>query len=175
MILLSLCIPPMYMNIMLSQVLIAAKRQIQWTWVMAGATIVNPISNAFLIRLTERRYNNGAIGAAISMIVTEGLIVVVGIVMVGHAVFDRRVVRRAILIALASGAMWGVELATRPMGAFASLFFGAVTFVVLAAILRLVKPQEMKLVWAKANSLLRRVMPASRRLQPALASPPPRT
>jgi O-antigen/teichoic acid export membrane protein len=174
MILLSLCIPPMYMNIMLSQVLIAAKRQIQWTWVMAGATVVNPLCNAFLIRLTEQRYNNGAIGAAISMIVTEGLIVIVGIVMVGYHVFDRRVVRRALLMALACGVMWGIALATRPVGAFASLFFGVITFVVLAAILRLVRPEEMSFVREKATALLQRVMPASRRLQPALASEPPR-
>ena len=58
MIVLGLCIPPMYVNIMLSQVLIAAERQVVWTWVMAGATVVNPIFNLVLIRLTDARYGN---------------------------------------------------------------------------------------------------------------------
>ncbi len=170
MMLLALCIPPMYLNIMLSQVLIAAKRQIQWTWVMAGATVVNPLCNAFLIRATEHRYHNGAIGAAISMVITEGLIVIVGVVMVGYQVFDRRVVRRAVLTGLACAAMWVVAVVTQPMaGRFLSLVLGAGTFVALAAILKLVRPEEINLIRAKASALRQRLTPASRRVQPALA------
>jgi O-antigen/teichoic acid export membrane protein len=174
MILLALCIPAMYMNIVLSQVLIAAKRQIQWTWVMAGATVVNPFCNAFLIRATEHQYNNGAIGAAMSMIITEGLIVIVGIVMVGHHVFDRRVVRRAALMALACGAMWIVATVTRPVaGQFISLLLGAGTFVALVALLRLVRPEELSLAKAKATAVRQRFSPARRRVEPPLAAEQP--
>jgi O-antigen/teichoic acid export membrane protein len=174
MILLALCIPLMYMSMMLSYVLIAAKRQIHWTWVMAGATVVNPLCNAFLITATEHRYNNGAIGAAVSMIITETFIVIVGVVMVGHQVFDRRVVRRALLMTLACGAMWVVAAVTRPMaGQVVSLFLGVGTFVALAALLRLVTPEEMSLAKAKATALRQRFTPAKRRLEPALGTEQP--
>ena len=45
MVVLGLCIPPMYLNIMLSQVLVAINRQSRWTWVMAATTVVNPLFN----------------------------------------------------------------------------------------------------------------------------------
>ena len=48
---LGLCIPAMYMNIMLSQVLIAMNRQASWTWVMGVTTIINPLFNLALIPL----------------------------------------------------------------------------------------------------------------------------
>ena len=37
-VILGLCLPPMYLSIMLNQVLIASKRPLVWTWVMVGAT-----------------------------------------------------------------------------------------------------------------------------------------
>ena len=68
MVVLGLCIPPMYLNIMLSQVLIAMNQQARWTWVMAGTTVVNPLFNLALIPWTQHRYGNGAIGAGISLL-----------------------------------------------------------------------------------------------------------
>ena len=73
----------MYVNIMLNQVLIASKRQAAWTWAMVGATVVNPVLNLLLIPLTAARYDNGAIGAAIALLVTEVLVVVFGFATVG--------------------------------------------------------------------------------------------
>ena len=78
MVILGLTIPPMYMNIMLSQVLIAMNRQTTWTWVMAGTTVINPLFNLALIPLTQHRYGNGAIGAAISLLLTEIVVVAAG-------------------------------------------------------------------------------------------------
>src|SRR5262249_62436495 len=84
--LLGLCIPPMYLNVMLSQVLVAAKRPMVWTYLMIGATVVNPVVNLFLIRLAQHRWQNGAIGAAASLLVTELLIVTAGLAIGGpHA------------------------------------------------------------------------------------------
>jgi O-antigen/teichoic acid export membrane protein len=148
MVLLGLCIPPMYLNIMLSQVLVAAKRQVLWTWVMAGATIVNPLLNAVLITATEHRYGNGAIGASISLVLTELLIVAVGFVIVGRGVLVRSSVARCGRVALASGAMYAVGRLARPFGAPASLGAAALAFVVLAAALRVVSANERAAVRA---------------------------
>jgi O-antigen/teichoic acid export membrane protein len=146
MVVLGLCIPPMYLNIMLNQVLIAAKRQRSWTWVMAGATVINPLFNLALIPLTESRYHNGAIGASVSLLLTELVIVSVGFVMVGRDVVDRALVRRVLLAIAASSAMWGVAFALRSLGTVPSALLGGAAFVLLAIGLGIVKPEELALL-----------------------------
>ncbi len=164
-VILGLCIPPMYLNIILSQVLIAAKRQIAWTWVMAGATLVNPTVNAVLIPVTQHRFGNGAIGAAISLLVTELLIVTVGFAMAGRGVIDRSGARRWGVAALASAAMCGVAFVTRGLGSVPSLAAGGLTFVLLATGLRLATPAEIAFLRDRLGQRLpllrRRIAPSS--------------
>ena len=150
MVLLGLCIPPMYLNIMLSQILVAAKRQVTWTWVMAGATVVNPLFNLVLIQVTEHRYHNGAIGAAISLLLTEVLIVAVGFFIIGNDVLDRKGIKRCFLAAVASLVMWGVAYGDRPLGSIVSLAAGGLGFVLVAAVLRLATPEEV--VWMRSTA-----------------------
>jgi O-antigen/teichoic acid export membrane protein len=161
-IVLGLCIPPMYANIMLSQVLVAAKRQVLWTWVMAGATVVNPVLNFGLIRATEARYGNGAIGAALSLLLTELLIVTAGFVIVGRGVFDRRAARRCVLAAVASIAMWAVAYFAQPIGTVAAIAAGVATFVALAAVFRLVRPEELAAARRWIGRMTRRFRSAPR-------------
>jgi O-antigen/teichoic acid export membrane protein len=139
---LGLCIPAMYVNIMLNQILIASKRQAAWTWAMVGATVVNPVLNLLLIPLTAARYDNGAIGAAIALLVTEVLIVAFGVATVGSSVLDRRIVGRLARIAAASAALWLTAYALRPFGPVASLGAAALAFVALVAALRVLTPEE---------------------------------
>jgi O-antigen/teichoic acid export membrane protein len=153
MVILGLCIPPMYLNIMLSQVLLAQKRQMTWTWVMAGAAVVNPLMNLVLIPATESRYANGAIGASISLLLTELAMVIVGFIMVGRDVFDRSAVRRCAMAIAASAAMWAVAYAARPLGTPASVIAGVSTFVVLAASLRIVTRDEIALLRSSVGRL----------------------
>ena len=108
---LGLCIPLMYMNIMLGQVLIAMERQTVWTWVMAATTVVNPLLNLALIPLTQDRYGNGAIGAAISLLLTEVVVVSAGFWLIGRRVFDGGSARRAALGLVAAAAAGGAAYA----------------------------------------------------------------
>ena len=169
-VMLALCIPPMYLNIMLNQVLVAARRQIAWTWVMAGATVLNPALNAVLIEATQRRYGNGAIGAAVSLLLTEVAIVTAGMVMVGRGVVDRRVVRRVALTGVASTAAGAAAVAAQPLGAVASLAFAAATFAALALALRLMTRGEVEAVRAAARRVLAG-RPALRRRAAAATAP----
>lgn len=148
-VILGLCIPPMYLNIMLAAIVIAEKRQMAWTWVMAGATIVNPPVNLVLIPLTEHRYGNGAIGAALSLLVTELLIVGIGCVIAGRGIFGRSEFRRCALCAAASVAMVAVFYATRSIGVLPALVLAATSFVVLAVSFRLATPAEVQFVRAR--------------------------
>jgi O-antigen/teichoic acid export membrane protein len=160
---LGLCIPPMYLNIMFGQVLNAAKRQTVWTWAMVGATVVNPAANAVLIPVTQARFHNGAIGAAISLLVTELLIAGFGFAFLGRAVIARHAGRRLALTAVASIAMWSVAFVLRGLGTVPSLAAAGVTFVVLAAIFRLVTPEERRFVRDRLRRIARRLPDSLRR------------
>jgi diguanylate cyclase (GGDEF)-like protein len=144
MMLLGLCIPPMFLNILLNQVLIAAKRQTTWTWVMLAATIVNPLLNLALIPYTQTRYHNGALGAAASLVATEILIVALGLALVGHHVITPGGVRRVAASGIASAAMVVAGLESRRFGAGVSIAFGIVGFVVVGALVGLVTPRKIR-------------------------------
>ena len=153
-------------------VVIAAKRQIVWTWVMAGATIVNPAINAVLIPMTQKRLGNGAVGAAIALLLTEVVIVAAGFWIVGRGVADRRMLRRVGLSAVASAAMWGVSFALRDLGAAVSVAAGGLTFLLLATVLRLVTPTERAFVRERAGRVTSRFA-ARLRVRSARSSPAP--
>lgn len=157
MIILGLCIPPMYLNIMLSTVLVAAKRQVLWTWVMAGATIGNPVVNAVLIPITQHRLGNGAIGAAISLLVTELAIVAVGIVMVGPSAIGWRQIRRFLLTAVASADMWAASYVSRGLGTVPSIAAGCVVLLAVAVVFRLATPDEIAYVRERLRRLAHRL------------------
>ena len=164
---LGLCIPPMYMNIMLGQVLIAMNRQSEWTWVMGVTTIVNPLLNLALIPLTENLYDNGAIGAAISLFLTELVVVAGGVWLIGRRVFDAGSVRRTALGLVAAAASGGAAYATGGMvGWLASLVIGLLVFIGAAAVLRVFTPGEIELMRQGLQKVTRRI-PGLRRYGPA--------
>jgi O-antigen/teichoic acid export membrane protein len=146
---LALCLPLMYLNTMLNQVLVAANRQRVWTWVMLGATIVNPAFNYVLIRATQSRYHNGAIGAAISLLLTELLIVAVGIVVVGHRIFSVGSLGRLARITLAAVIMAGAMYAVRPLGFVAATLAGGLAFI--GAVIALRVPSAAEKAWVRGG------------------------
>lgn len=144
MIVLAACVPPLYLNTMLGTVLQAAKRRAVWASAMAGAAVVNPLFNLVLIPLTEHRYHNGAIGAGISLVLTEVLISGV-FVLATRDVFDGRVVKRCALVCLASTGMGAVAFATRRFGTPLSLAAGFATLGILAMMLRILGRKELEM------------------------------
>jgi O-antigen/teichoic acid export membrane protein len=150
-VILALCLPPMYLNTMLNQVLVAEQRQRVWTWVMLGATIVNPLCNLVLIRATQARWHNGAIGAAASLLVTELLIVAVGIAVVGRHVIGAHSLWRLARVTLAAAAMAGVMYVLLPFGFVAAAVVGGLVFVGVVVALRVPSAEEW--AWARQGAL----------------------
>jgi O-antigen/teichoic acid export membrane protein len=145
MIALSVCIPPIYLNVILGATLVAANRQRVWAGAMAGAAVVNPILNLVLIPLTEHRYHNGAIGAAISLVATE-VVIGVAFALAARDVFDRRLVRRCGSVCLATAGMGVVGDVARPLGTGLSLAAGYATLATLAVLLGLLGRRELELL-----------------------------
>jgi O-antigen/teichoic acid export membrane protein len=140
---LGLCIPPIYLNNILAPILVAEKRQALWTIVMIGAAVLNPLINLALIPWTQARYHNGAIGAAISLVLTELAINGVGLILVGRHVFERRMLKRCALVFVASAAMVGVAHVLQPLGMAVSIIAGFTTFGLLVVCLRVIRTEEL--------------------------------
>jgi O-antigen/teichoic acid export membrane protein len=158
MVVLGLCIPPMYLNIIQSQVLIGMNRQAAWTWVMAGTTVINPLFNLALIPLTEHAYGNGAIGAAISLLLTELVCVIAGYVMIGKLMLDWAAVRRTGLGIGIAAAMWGAGYgAGRAAGPVAAIVAAAAAFPLLAVTFRLFTKEEVELLRAGLAKVQRKL------------------
>ena len=157
-VLLALCFPLMYVNIMMYQVLIAEGRPAPWVRLMALATVVNPVLNLVLVPLLQRTRGNGAEGAAGSLVLTELLIVSLGIRVVGRDLLTRQTCRRCGAALLAAAGMLVVMAALRAQPLPVMAVAGLVTFVTLAWLLRAVPHHE---VVQLAGLLRRRRSPAS--------------
>jgi O-antigen/teichoic acid export membrane protein len=70
---LAVSIPIIGMDMVLGTALIASDKQRQWTVVGCTAAIFNPLLNLVAIPLTIHAFHNGAIGAALVTVATEGL------------------------------------------------------------------------------------------------------
>jgi O-antigen/teichoic acid export membrane protein len=86
---LALHIPFVAMDMILGIALVARDRQKQWLVVGCIAAVFNPVINLGLIPLTSRAFDNGAIGAAIATVATEGLMMAGAIYLRPKGVLDR--------------------------------------------------------------------------------------
>jgi O-antigen/teichoic acid export membrane protein len=160
---LGLALVPIYATVIFGTVLTAMRWQGRLTYLMIGAALVNPALNAFFIPFTEHRYHNGAIGAAICMLLTELLVVTVELIWIGRRLLSSSSLLRVTRAALASGGMWAVGYLARHLGWYVSLPLAGMTFLLLAWLLHLAGPLEIEAIQsglAKVTSRLRRVRQA---------------
>ena len=155
-VILALALPATYVNIVGYQILVADNLQKAWLKVMIAATIINPLLNLGMIAYASARWHNGAIGAALSLLATE-------VLMAGAAfwllprILDRSSASRLARTVLATAVMaLFVLLATR-LGLVAQVATGAVVFVGLGWLLRLLTPAETAEVRALAGRVLARL------------------
>jgi O-antigen/teichoic acid export membrane protein len=149
-------VPFCYFNILIWQVLVAAGRQLTWTKVMAGALVLNVLLNAVLINYTQAKFGNGAIGAAMSVVVTEGLMSVAGgIILPG--LLGRGSYLRLGRAALATILMAAAVVAARTYGLPVQVVAGIVVFSVSAIAFRAIAVDEISGLY----SAVRRRRPVS--------------
>jgi O-antigen/teichoic acid export membrane protein len=144
--LLALCVPPMYLNIMANQLMIARNQQMVWTKMMALASLINPALNLVLIPYFQRTQGNGAIGASIAMVVTELVLAVIGYVLVRDT-FTRNSVVRLLRAAVATALMAGLVILALRAGLVAGIVTGMITFPLLAGLLGVLTATERHQLW----------------------------
>jgi O-antigen/teichoic acid export membrane protein len=139
---LALSVPPMYLNIMVNQILIARRQQMLWTKAMVLACAINPGLNLFLIPYFQTRYGNGATGAAISLLVTELVLAVIGVAVI-RGLFNRAFFARLARAAIATAGMGLAVLAARRGGLAPAILVGLIVYPLLAIVLRVLSREEL--------------------------------
>jgi O-antigen/teichoic acid export membrane protein len=141
---LSIHIPLVALTTLLVSALIASNRQNRYLFVAMTAAIFNPILAIVAITITDHRYGNGAIGAAIVTVITEVFITVGAIVMRCPYVLDRHTVSFASRCALAAAAMAGVTLLFTDSGLFVEASVGGATYAVASIALGTVSASRIR-------------------------------
>jgi O-antigen/teichoic acid export membrane protein len=145
-VLLAFMLPPVSFSVLANQVLIAINRQMAWTKVMVGAAIVNPLLNLYFIRLFQSGpQHNGAIGAAISLLLTEIGMALIGLFLL-PPILDASSLRRLLRAVLATVCMSLVVLAARGYGLVIEITAGAITFGLMALVLRVFTAEELSIL-----------------------------
>jgi O-antigen/teichoic acid export membrane protein len=103
-------IPITAMDTVLATALVAADRLNRYLFVAAIAAILNPIACVIAVNITDSRYDNGAIGAAIVMVGTELWVMIGALYLRAPGVLDRAEVGRILRITAATAAMTPVLL-----------------------------------------------------------------
>jgi hypothetical protein len=88
-VLLSLNLPFVALDMILGTVLIANGRQIAWTCVGVVACFLNPLVNLWAIPFTQHLYGDGAIGAALTTIMSEVIMLVGALLLRPKQIFTR--------------------------------------------------------------------------------------
>ncbi|MEO6123074.1 MAG: flippase [Ilumatobacteraceae bacterium] len=145
---LGLHLPIAALDTILAIALIASDRQNRYLIIAVAAAVVNPVLNIIAIRVTEHRYGNGAIGAAIVTGATELFIMCCAMRLRSRSVMDRRTViyiGKCVAAVLAmAGALWMVRsthlFVKIPVGAVvyggASLVLGTVSVARVAGVMK---------------------------------------
>lgn len=141
-VILALAIPATYLNIVVNQSLVASNRQILWTKVMAVSLVLNVIFNVAAIPAAHRWWNDGALGAALSLLATELMMAAVGLYLVRSSL-DSTALGRLARAALAALAMGLVVHAAAPLGLALQVALGVLMFGGVAVPLRLVREHEL--------------------------------
>ena len=147
-------LPFTYFNILVWQVLVASNRQLTWTKVMVGATVVNVVANIALIAFFQARFRNGALGAALAMLLTEGLMTGAGLVLLPH-MFNLGSAGRLLRALAATAIMAALVWSVRGLGLAAEVLVGGSTFVTAGLLLRVASKDEIRELRAAINRRLK--------------------
>jgi O-antigen/teichoic acid export membrane protein len=153
-----------YQNMLVGQFLISTDRQNVWTIVMGIATIATVPIDLVLIPWCLVQFGNGAIGGAISFIITEAGMLIVGLRLLPKGSLGRSNVRTTLRALLAGGLMVAATWWARPYFIGLPIAIGMVVYAAAVLILRVVPKDDLELFKSMAVNVLKRF----KRGQPAV-------
>lgn len=92
-------------TILLGRLAIATGRVKFWSWLLVAVTVLSVPIDVVLVPWTDQRFGNGALGGALAYLVTESLLIAIGIWKIAPGLVTRPMVRRVVRCTIAGAAM----------------------------------------------------------------------
>ncbi len=138
-------------TILLGSVAVASDGVGYFNRVMLVAIAMTIVLDPILVPLTDDRYGNGAIGGALSYVITEGFILTAAIVRFGRWVASPIVAMRAIKVAAAGALMMLAAWPLRGRVLAAPVAVGAAVYIVVLVALRTLSDEERQMTRRVVN------------------------
>jgi O-antigen/teichoic acid export membrane protein len=145
-----------YFSMPIGTALMAAGKQRPWAIVMLVCVAVSLALDAPLIGFFQGRFQNGGMGVCVAGVVSELIVVLIGIVMMPKGVFDRRFWRSFLLSLVAGGAMAGIAFGTRWLNPFVAAPLAVLAYAVVLVMTGGVEKEHVEMARGKLERVLSR-------------------
>jgi O-antigen/teichoic acid export membrane protein len=146
-----------YLNTVLGQLLISTDRTSKWNVVMIVATLLTIPLDLILVPWTRDVFQNGALGGALSFLLTECGMVIAAFLLLPNGTLQWSNVRTAILTLVAGLLMVATSWWFRDNLMFVSILVGGLTYSIAVLLLRIIPREDFILIRAAALSMLNRI------------------
>ena len=143
-----------YQNILIGRFLISMDRQNAWTLVMAVATIATVPLDMLLIPWCQATFGNGALGGAISFVITELGMLLAGLTLLPAGALTRANLWTALRVLSAGLLMVAVAWQFEALFIAVPILSGAITYVVAVFLLRIIPKEDIELLLELSQPLL---------------------
>lgn len=147
----------MYQNILLGRFIISIDRQKTWTIIMAVATVATIPLDLLLIPLCHNLFGNGAIGGALAFAITEGGIMITGLYILPKGFLGWKNAWTAGRAFIAGLVMVVAVWFLRDYFIAIPVVVGAVIYLLLILLMRVVPKEDWMLLNSLGQSLLTRI------------------
>ncbi|MFV0309609.1 MAG: flippase [Desertimonas sp.] len=155
---LALHIPLACIGVVLGTALIASDRHHRYLWVAGLAAVIAPFVGYVAVRWGLDRYDNGAIGASVSTLLIELVVMSGAVVLRAPGVFDRSVTWFALRVVAAAAVMAAaVSLIDLPL--FGRIVIGMALYLAMLVVLGVFGIGDVRSAFGRARSMLRRPGP----------------
>ncbi|NWJ45883.1 MAG: flippase [Chloroflexi bacterium] len=159
-IILGWCIIPTYLGIGVVQSLIAQDRQGVWAKVNVVSTIVNFVLNLGLITLTQNLWNNGAVGAGITLLISEIVTTGIGLKLLSKGTINRSFLLVLLRTLITTGVMVLVIWPLRELFFLLPIGVGVIVYGLVGIIVGLIPLSYMRMALSMPRQLFKRESPA---------------
>ena len=135
-----------FFSILLGYYAVGIGRQRFWNIVMLIAIPMTVVLDVLLVPWTSDQFDNGALGGALSYVITEAMMVVVGIWKLAPHLASRATFERAWKSLAAGAVMIAVCWPLRDVFVGITIVVGAITFVIVFLLLRPLDDDEKKMI-----------------------------
>jgi len=147
----------MYQNILIGQFLISTNRTNVWTMIMFIATFITIPLDLLFVPWFEHSFGNGAIGGALSYLITECCMCIAGTCLLPKGSLGWSNARTGALIVIAGLIMMAASWWCRNMFLAIPVLVGAIIYASLIALLRVVPLEDIDTYKQVAHGILNKV------------------